>query len=110
MFDIASKFVEYPLWVKIIVVVWVFLSVVILLILLFVKPAKKIKSAKDNPLKFPDKKFSQLPDSIIVTFGNNRFIYKIDKFINKKVYPFKSHNLEIAAYVENEIFYIDANI
>jgi hypothetical protein len=68
------------------------------------------KSIKTNALKFPDKKFSRMPDKIRISFGGTTVSYSADKIIDKKVIPFKGMGVDLTAYIEDKILYIDTNI
>lgn len=117
MFDI-SKFADYPTWVKLAALAWVFLTLFLSATLIFLKPEKEVapvegttkSNKKSDLLKFPDHKFIELPEEITITFATNSATYKIDKLKKNKVTPFSIFDTKIYAFIENNVLYADAEI
>jgi len=70
----------------------------------------KTKSKVAKELKFPDHKFTELPEKITITFGSNSVSYKTDILRNKKAAPFSVADIKIFAFIENNTLYADSEI
>lgn len=70
-------------------------------------PPKTEAKSNDKVIKFPDHKFTETPEKVMISFASITAGYKSERLITEKVTPVMVPGVKLFAYIENNVLYAD---